>query len=210
MIIAIDGPAAAGKGTLAKRLAKHFNFSYLDTGALYRAVALTMLRAKHNPSDIALAAQVSAHLDLDILSDPDLRREETGQAASQVAAIPEVRANLLNFQRQFASRPPEDKAGAVLDGRDIGTVVCPTAAVKIFVTASAEERAKRRFHEQKERVGHADYDEILADVVSRDDRDMNRSDAPLKPAENAHLLDTTKLDIDAVFDVAVKLVQSAQ
>lgn len=210
MIIAIDGPAAAGKGTLARRLAEKLNFAYLDTGALYRATGLKMLRAGDDPSDPVLAAAASSDLDPALFSDPALRHEETGSAASKVAAVPAVRANLLAFQRNFASRPPEGKVGAVLDGRDIGTVVCPDADLKLFITASAEERAKRRFIEQKERVGSADFDAILADVIARDDRDINRADAPLKPAENAHLLDTTKLDIDAVFDAAVTLVRSVQ
>lgn len=208
MIIAIDGPAAAGKGTLARRLAKTLDYAYLDTGALYRAVALKMLQAGQDPADPTLAAAASSTLDLSLLDDPALRREETGSAASIVAAIPAVRANLLAFQRDFALNPPGCKQGAVLDGRDIGTVVCPDAPIKLFVTASAEQRAKRRFIEQKQRVGNADYEAILADVQARDERDMNRADAPLKPSENSYLLDTTKLDKDAVFSAAMVHVGS--
>lgn len=210
MIIAVDGPAAAGKGTLARKLAEHLNFAYLDTGALYRAVGLKLLKAGLDPADERAAANASRALDLSVLSDPSLRDEATGNAASKVAAMPEVRANLLDFQRNFAAAPPEGEAGAILDGRDIGTVVCPDAAVKLFVTASAEERARRRTSEIEGRGEAANYDEILSDVRARDDRDMNRKDAPLKPAEDALLLDTTELDIDAVFLRALALVNERQ
>lgn len=206
MIIAIDGPAAAGKGTLARRLAEHFDFAYLDTGSLYRAVGLALLRAGYDPADAETAALASRTLDAALLTDPMLREEKTGDAASKVAAVPAVRSNLLEFQRKFASSPPEGKGGAVLDGRDVGTVVCPAADVKLFVTASAEERAKRRFLEMGTRGVAAEFSEILADVKARDERDMNRADAPLKPAEDALLLDTTELDIDAVFSRAVALI----
>lgn len=209
MIIAIDGPAAAGKGTLAKRLAKEFDFAYLDTGTLYRAVGLSLLNAGHNPLDVAKAEAASAALDQTLFADPALRSEATGAAASKVASMPKIRANLLNFQQSFASSPPNNKAGAVLDGRDIGTVVCPNADLKLFVTASAEERARRRTAEMETRGDAANYEEILADVKARDSRDMSRADAPLRPAEDAHLLDTTELDIDAVFLRAVQLVKAA-
>lgn len=210
MIIAVDGPAAAGKGTLARKLAEHLNFAYLDTGALYRAVGLKLLNAGLDPADERAATNASQALDLSVLSDPALRDEATGNAASKVAAMPEVRANLLDFQRNFAAAPPDGEAGAILDGRDIGTVVCPDAAVKLFVTASAEERARRRTLEIEGRGEAANYDEILSDVRARDDRDMNRKDAPLKPAEDALLLDTTELDIDAVFLRALALVNERQ
>lgn len=210
MIIAIDGPAAAGKGTLARRLAKEFGFAYLDTGALYRAVGLTLLKKGIDPSDSDAAADASANLDLSLMEDPDLRAEATGGAASKVAAMPEVRSNLLEFQKNFASNPPSDEKGAVLDGRDIGTVVCPDADLKLFVTASAEIRAERRRKEMEERGEAADFDAILADVKARDERDMGRKDAPLKPAEDALLLDTSNLDIDAVFLRAVSLVKERQ
>ncbi|WP_286829491.1 MULTISPECIES: (d)CMP kinase [Kordiimonas] len=207
MIIAIDGPAAAGKGTLARRLAEKFNFAYLDTGALYRAVGLTLLKQGIDPTDTKAAEAASTDLDLGLLDDSDLRAEATGGAASKVAAMPAVRANLLDFQKNFAKRPPEGKTGAVLDGRDIGTVVCPDADLKLFVTASPEVRAERRRLEMEGRGQQADFDAILADVRARDERDMGRKDAPLKPAEDALLLDTSNLDIDAVFLRAVALVQ---
>ena len=208
MIIAIDGPAAAGKGTLAKRLAAKLGYAYLDTGSLYRAVALTLLKAGSDPADEAAASAASETLNLEITKDPALRAEATGSAASIVAAAPMVRSNLLKFQRNYASNPPENKLGSVLDGRDIGTVVCPDADVKLFVTASPEERARRRTAEMEERGIAADYEAILADVKARDERDMNRAEAPLKPAEDALLLDTTLLDIDAVFLRAVQYVEA--
>jgi len=208
VIIAIDGPAAAGKGTLAKRLAVKLGYAYLDTGALYRAVALTLLRAGQDPTDEAAAAMASDALDLAIIEDPELRSEATGSAASVVAAMPTVRANLLNLQRKYAVSPPNGESGVVLDGRDIGTVVCPKADVKLYVTASPEERARRRTAEMEARGMTANFDTILADVEARDERDMNRADAPLKPAKDALLLDTTILDIDAVFLRAVQIVEA--
>ncbi len=207
MIIAIDGPAAAGKGTLARRLANHFGFAYLDTGSLYRAVGLAVLRANQSPDNTEAAKAASASLDTSLFTDPALRAEATGTAASKVAAMPIVRANLLEFQRKFSYQPPGGKKGAVLDGRDVGTVVCPDADLKLFVTASPEVRAKRRQLEIADRGEAADYDEILKDVRARDDRDMSRKDAPLKPAEDALLLDTSELDIDAVFLRAVALIK---
>ena len=209
MIIAIDGPAAAGKGTLAKKLAEKFDFAYLDTGSLYRAVALMILNAHKAPDAETAAIAASATLDVALLNSPNLRTERTAEAAALVAAIPEVRHNLLKFQQNFANNPPNGKAGAVIDGRDIGTVVCPKADVKLFITASAEERAKRRTKELLEKGIEAEFDEILADVLARDARDTNRNISPLRPAENAHLLDTTKLDIDAVFLKAVAIVEKA-
>lgn len=207
MIIAIDGPAAAGKGTLARRLADHFGFAYLDTGSLYRAVGLAVLRANQSPEDTEAARAASVSLDTSLFTDPALRAEATGTAASKVAAMPIVRANLLEFQRKFSSQPPGGKKGAVLDGRDVGTVVCPDADLKLFVTASPEVRAKRRQREIADRGEAAEFEEILKDVRARDDRDMNRKDAPLKPAEDALLLDTSELDIDAVFLRAAALIE---
>ncbi len=207
MIIAVDGPAAAGKGTLARKIAETYNLAYLDTGALYRAVALGVLKSGGSPSDLAHAETASQDLDVSLLSDPNLRSEATGGAASIVAAMPTVRTNLLEFQRKFALNPPPPSLGAVLDGRDIGTVICPDATVKIFVTASAEERARRRKLELDARGESADFDAILSDVRARDERDISRKDAPLKPAEDAHLLDTTDLDIEAAFKKAVQLIE---
>lgn len=206
MIIAIDGPAAAGKGTLARRLAAEFDYAYLDTGSLYRAVGLGVLRAGFTADDVVAATKVSANLDPKLLGDPALRDERTGDAASKVAAMPNVRSNLLAFQRNFSLHPPGGKTGAVLDGRDIGTVVCPAADLKLYVTASAEVRARRRFLELQHADPATKYEQILADVEARDARDTGRADAPLKPAEDALLLDTTELAIDAVFLRAVDLV----
>ena len=198
MIIAIDGPAASGKGTLARRIAAHYGFSHLDTGALYRAVARDLLKRGLKLDDVWAAVVAARVLDVTTLDDPALRGREAGEAASVVAAIPEVRATLLKFQRDFAHRPP----GAVLDGRDIGTVVCPDADVKIFVTASPQERARRRALE----LTDADPARILADIMRRDARDAGRETAPLKPADDAILLDTTQLDIDAAVTAAVDLI----
>ncbi len=202
MIIAIDGPAASGKGTLARRIAAHFNLAYLDTGSLYRAVARDVRRAGLALDNPEIAARHARALDASTLSDPSLRDPGVGDAASIVAKIPEVRQALLDFQRDFARQEP----GAVLDGRDIGTVVLPDADVKIFVVADVEVRARRRFNEMVARGEPVTYEGVLAVIRGRDDRDMNRSAAPMKPAPDAHLLDTTKLDIEAAFDAAVDLI----
>ena len=207
MIIAIDGPAAAGKGTLAKKLAEYFDLAYLDTGTLYRAVALMLLRHGVDPNNEEAAERASSNLDSNMLNDPGLRAESTGNAASIVAKMPQVRSNLLLFQRKFATNYPADKDGAILDGRDIGTVVCPGADIKLYVTASPEVRAERRMAEMEGQLIAHSKASILADVKKRDERDINRENAPLRPAENAHLLDTSKLDIDAVFLRAVELVR---
>jgi len=207
MIIAIDGPAAAGKGTLARKLAEAFDFAYLDTGALYRTTALMVINGSDSRDEKAAAIEASAALDTALFNDPALRLETTGAVASKVAAIPEVRANLLSFQRNFGFSPPAGKKGAVLDGRDIGTVICPDADLKLFVTASADERARRRVAELEGRGVAAIFDDILSDVEARDEADRTRKDAPLKPAEDAHLLDTTDLAIDAVFLRAEALVR---
>jgi cytidylate kinase len=200
-VIAIDGPAASGKGTLARRLARHFDYAYLDTGGLYRAVAL---EAHRTDGDAIKAAQNVSKLDL---TDPEIKSESTGGMASKISAVAEVRAALLDFQRDFAAHPPGNKAGAVLDGRDIGTVICPDADVKIFISADVETRAKRRFLEEFGPEGtDADYQAILAELIQRDERDMTRQNSPLKPAANAHLLDTTNSDIEAVFEQALKLI----
>jgi cytidylate kinase len=205
MIIAIDGPAASGKGTLGKRLAKHFGFAHLDTGLLYRAVAYDLLQAGLPLSDEAHAAEAAQKLDADSLDDELLRGAAMGEAASKVAAIPAVRAALVDLQRAFAARPE----GAVLDGRDIGTVICPDADVKLYVTATPEERANRRHRELSGRGDPITYDEVLADIRARDARDTGRAVAPLRPAEDASLLDTTKMDIDAAFRAAVAIIDAA-
>ncbi len=204
MIIAIDGPAASGKGTLGKRLSEHFGFAHLDTGLLYRAVARVMLDRDMALTDRDAAQQVAESLDVTHLDDPRLRGAEMGEAASVISGYQPVRDALLAFQRQFADQPP----GAVLDGRDIGTVVCPHADVKLFITAAPEERARRRHLELLKRGEQKEYETILDDIRRRDERDMNRSTAPLKPAADAITLDTTHLDADAAFQAALDLVRS--
>ena len=193
--VAIDGPAAAGKGTISKAVAAHFGFAHLDTGLLYRAVGARML-AGEAPTEAAQS------LTADDLANPDLRTAEVAQAASKVAVIPEVRAALLDFQRAFARRA----GGAVLDGRDIGTVICPQAEVKLYVTASAAIRAKRRFDELQARGSHTDFETVLADVKARDARDSGRADAPMKPAKDAVLLDTSHLSIEAAIAHAIETI----
>lgn len=202
MIIAIDGPAASGKGTLARRLARHFGLTYLDTGLLYRAVGLAVLRANGDPEDAADAVAAARRLDLARLDDPELRGEAAGVAASKVAAIGPVRAALLDLQRSFADRPP----GAVLDGRDIGTVVFPHAQHKLFVTASLEKRVLRRLNELRGRGVEIIHDAVLKDMTERDARDSQRSVAPLVAAEDAFVLDTTELDADDAFAAALSYI----
>jgi cytidylate kinase len=202
MIIAIDGPAASGKGTLAKRIAAHFGLAHLDTGLLYRAVARDVRRRGKALDDPAAAAAAAARLDPATLADPALRDPGLSEAASIVARIPAVRAAILSYQRTFARRPE----GAVLDGRDIGTVVCPDADVKLYVTASAEVRAKRRHREQLDRGEAATFEAVLEDIRRRDERDAGRDVSPMRPAADAFLLDTSNLDIEAAFDTAVGVI----
>ena len=205
MIIAIDGPAASGKGTLGKRLAEHYGLRHLDTGLIYRAVAKALLDAGHPLDDRARAAEAARRLD-PATFDGRLKSHAIGEAASIVSAIPEVRAALVAFQRNFAAEPP----GAVLDGRDIGTVICPAAEVKIFVTAEPHARARRRFLELYANGQPVSEADILADILRRDERDTKRPVAPLAPAPDAHLLDTTHFDIDAAFRAAVAIVEAAR
>jgi len=208
-IIAIDGPAAAGKGTLARRLAAELGFDYLDTGLIYRAVGMKLARAGLDPAQVEAAEQTARALAPADLEATDLRGDAAAGAASKVAVIPGVRAALLDFQRQFAACPPGGK-GAVLDGRDIGTVVCPDAGVKLFVTASPEVRAARRLKELQDKGERAIYATVLADLMERDERDRTRSVAPLVPAEGAVVLDTSDLDADQAFAAALKVVASAR
>jgi cytidylate kinase len=206
MIIAIDGPAASGKGTLARRLARHFGLAHLDTGSLYRAAALHALEGGGDPGDPALAEAAAKRVRAEDLADPRLREERVAQAASVVAAIPAVREALLAFQRDFAHHPPGRK-GAVLDGRDIGTIICPDADAKLFITASLEARARRRVKELREAGGEAIYEAVLQDMKDRDARDSRRRTAPLVPADDAFVLDTTALDADAAFAAALDFIE---
>jgi len=204
MIIAIDGPAASGKGTLARRIAAHYGYGCLDTGLLYRAVARDVLARNGSLEDEKLAAQLARTLDPASLDDAGLRLPGVGDAASVVAKFPAVRAALLEFQRNFAAQEP----GAVLDGRDIGTVVCPDAPVKIFVTADVEVRARRRFEEMRARGEPVTYERVLEVIRRRDDRDAGRTDAPMKPAADALILDTTRLDVDTALQEALRLIEA--
>jgi CMP/dCMP kinase len=205
MIIAIDGPAASGKGTLARKLASHFDLPHLDTGLLYRATARALMEQGRELTDKDAAIAAARGLALTDFDEHALRGHEMAEAASIVAAIPEVRAALVDLQRAFACRP----GGAVLDGRDIGTVICPEARPKIFVTASAEARAARRALELRTRGEKADYGSVLAEILNRDERDKTRATAPLRPAEDAFVLDTTALDIEAAFRAALAIVSGS-
>jgi CMP/dCMP kinase len=202
MIIAIDGPAASGKGTLARRIAAHFGLHHLDTGLLYRAVARDVQRRGDNLEDAAAAAAAARAIDATTLDDPALRLPGAGEAASIVARVPEVREALRHMQRAFAHQPP----GAVLDGRDIGTIVCPDADAKIYVTATPEVRAQRRYLEMQGRRERASYAQVLAEIRRRDDRDASRAASPMLPAADAFLLDTSNLDIETAFNTAVGVI----
>ena len=206
MIIAIDGPAASGKGTLGKTLAAHYALRHLDTGLLYRAVAKGVLNAGCKPSDRAAAVAAAQGLDLTQLDETALKQPAIGDAASIVSAFPDVRAVLVAVQREFAAKPP----GAVLDGRDIGTVICPGADVKIFVTASAEVRARRRALEYKAMGQAIDEAAVLADIKKRDERDTKRAISPLKRAPDAHLLDTSNMDISTAIRAAIDIVEACR
>jgi len=202
LVVAIDGPAAAGKGTLARRLADHYGLAYLDSGSLYRGTALSLLRQGVSAPDEAAAVAAAMALRPELLGDPDLRAEATGALASRVAAVPAVRAALLAWQRGFAAKPPAGKKGVVLDGRDIGTVVLPDAMVKFWIMASDEARAERR-HKELQAKGEASiYAQVLEDMRERDARDTARTTAPMKPADDAETIDTSALDADQVFQRA--------
>ena len=205
MIIAIDGPAASGKGTLAKRIAAHYGYVHLDTGVLYRAVGRDVLKAGHSLDDASAAADAARSLDVSTFNDPELRGRIIGDAASRVAVIPEVRAALMQMQKEF----PKSKLGVVVEGRDIGTVVFPNADAKLYIIASLEERARRRFRELAEMGENLTYEAIYADLEARDRRDQTRIVSPLRIAEDAYLLDTTKLDIETAFLAAVRLIDAA-
>jgi len=211
MIIAVDGPAASGKGTLARRLAAHFGFAYLETGLLYRAVARSVLDARGDPADPIAAERAARAFDFARLRDPAWRRalaeDAVSDAASKVAAIPGVRAALLGLQRDFVRRPPGGEPGVVLDGRDTGTVISPEADVKLFVNASPEVRAERRHKELRERGVDSIYARVLEDLKARDARDTARAAAPLKPALDAIELDTSALDADQAFAAAIAIIE---
>ncbi|WP_156392818.1 (d)CMP kinase [Rhizobium sp. Root1220] len=204
-IIAIDGPAAAGKGTLSRRVADAYGFHHLDTGLTYRAAAKALLDAGLPLDDPATAEKMAHDVELDGLDRDVLSKHEIGEAASKIAVMPGVRRALVEAQRRFSGKQP----GVVLDGRDIGTVVCPDAPVKLYVTASPEVRARRRFEEIRGKGTTADFDAIFEDVKRRDERDMGRTDSPLKPAEDAHLLDTSEMSIEAAFQAAKSIIDLA-
>jgi CMP/dCMP kinase len=206
MIIAIDGPAASGKGTLGRKLAVHYGLPHLDTGLIYRAVAKALIDAGRPPGDAAAAVAAAHALDPARFDEKTLKSHAVGEAASVVSAVPEVRAALLAFQRDFAAKPP----GAVLDGRDIGTVICPDADVKIFVTATPAVRARRRALEYQAAGQQIDEAAVLADIKKRDQRDMGRTAAPLKQAPDAHLLDTTDMDISTAIRAAIDIVEATR
>lgn len=206
MIIAIDGPAASGKGTLGKRLAHHYHFRHLDTGVIYRAVAKAVLDMGRDLQDEAAAVAAAMELDPEKFGDPVLKTQAIGDGASVVSAFPRVREVLISFQRQFAAEPP----GAVLDGRDIGTVICPDADVKIFVVADPAVRARRRTLEARARGEQADEAAVLADILKRDERDQNRAAAPLRRADDAHVLDNSHLDIEAGVQAAIAIIEAAR
>jgi cytidylate kinase len=208
-VIAIDGPAASGKGTLARRLAEHFGFVHLDTGALYRATALLVLDRGDDPADPVIATRAAGLVHPRLLSDPRLRGEAVSAAASIVAAIPGVRRALLDLQRNFAANPPRPAKGAILDGRDIGSIVCPAAEVKLFVTASTEERARRRAEELRQQGAAAILEDVLQDLKERDARDTERRAAPLTAAPDATVIDTTTLDANTVFERVCNLIARA-
>ena len=211
VVITVDGPAASGKGTLARKIAERLGYAYLDTGALYRAVALATLEMGGDPArleDVKPAVEmVRRHLTLELLANAALRRPDVSEASSKVAALPQVRVDLLDFQREFAKNPPGDVGGAVLDGRDIGTVVCPDADIKFFVTAKPEERAQRRFKELQWHHPLLTLEKVLGDLLQRDQRDSSRVVAPAFPSDDAYLLDTTKLSPAEVLDTAIHIVQ---
>jgi CMP/dCMP kinase len=210
MIIAVDGPAASGKGTLSRRLASHLGYAHLDTGKIYRAVGQIVLQSGGDPSDPETALKAARDLTADALGDPALTADTVAAAASKVAVIDAVRAQLLAFQQTFATNPPDARPGAILDGRDIGTVVCPDAEVKLFVDASVEVRAERRFKELLDRGEEIIYARVLQDLKDRDDRDRNRAVAPLKAASDAFVLDTSILSPLEAFHAALAIIESKQ
>jgi CMP/dCMP kinase len=210
-VIAIDGPAASGKGTLARKIAVALGYAYLDTGALYRTVAKHVLEEGKDPADMKAAHEAALWLQKNVspalLADPAIRTDEVGNAAAKVADMPEVRKALFDLQQDFAKNPGKTYKGAVLDGRDIGTIICPEAPVKLFVTASLEVRAERRLKELQSKGISTTYDPVLTDMRQRDERDAARKAAPLKPAPDAVVLDTSALGPDEVLEKALKIIK---
>ncbi|RAI04368.1 (d)CMP kinase [Acuticoccus sediminis] len=209
MIIAVDGPAASGKGTLAKRLAAQYGLAYLDTGRTYRGVALAMRRAGASFEDVTAAVETARRIDFDALEDPEMTSTEAGEGASRIAVMPDLRAALVERQRAFAERAAREGRGAVLDGRDVGTVILPDATVKLFVTADVAERARRRALELYGIAHGPEFDALLEMLRRRDARDSGRAASPLKQAPDAYLLDTTDMDAEAAFSAAVRVVERA-
>lgn len=209
VVIAVDGPAASGKGTLARRIAAELGYAYLDTGLLYRAIGLSMIKAGVDPSDMDAAGRAAQAFDVGVadFSDPALRDEKTGQAAGIVAANPAVRQALVDVQRYFAANPPGGAAGAVLDGRDIGTVICPDADHKFFIDADIVERARRRVKELQDRGDPSIPARVLQEMKERDERDRTRAVAPMAPPADASVVDTTNLNADAVFALAMSFIR---
>ncbi|MGV6802181.1 MAG: (d)CMP kinase [bacterium] len=208
-IVAVDGPAAAGKGTLSQRVSAFYQLAYLDTGILYRGVSWIILSQGQDPRNEEVATAIARQFTLEALDGADIRSPEIGRTASIVAVHKGVRAALLDFQRNFAHHPPDGRKGAVLDGRDIGTIICPDAAVKLFIDASPEVRAHRRWLETQQRDASISEESILAEIKRRDARDSSRDAAPMKPAADAHLIDTSQLSIDAAFAAACRVIDRA-
>ncbi|MCR9266055.1 MAG: (d)CMP kinase [Alphaproteobacteria bacterium] len=206
MIIAVDGPLASGKGTIARALAARFGLPHLDTGTLYRATGLAVMDTRTDPADVEACAKLARNLNINRIDADRIRTAEAGAMASKVASIPQVREALFELQRSFANQP----GGAILDGRDIGTVICPDAEVKLYVTADAETRARRRWEELRARGEMLSYDDMLAQTLERDRRDAGRADAPMRAAEDATLLDTSSLSIDAAVAQAIRIVEKRQ
>jgi cytidylate kinase len=211
MIIAIDGPSASGKGTLARKLAKRLGYAYLDTGTLYRSVGKAVLDAGKDPADetaaLAAAKSLIGTLRAEDLQNPALRTDVAGQAASKVGKFEGVRKALLDFQKDFAQKPQAGIGGVILDGRDIGTVICPDADVKLFVTANTEERSKRRLRELQSKGIEVGFETVFADMKERDARDSDRSAAPLKPASDAHIIDTSTMGEGEVMELALNIIR---